>query len=202
MNDQSLIHKPTPYPVRNSAKRAKQCHLAVVITIVVGVLVGTFFIGFLLSYFYKKVKADKRIGGCNFKETSIVGKDMFCFAKDVLETLSESMEQYNFVRLDPKIDFNVDQLLTASAFFLGKSGLGIVYKVVLENGLSLAVRRLGEGGGSQRFKEFQNEVEAIGKIKHPNILALRAYCWSVEDKLLIHDYVANGDLATAIHGNS
>ena len=29
---------------------------------------------------------------------------------------------------------------------LGKSGLGIVYKVVLGNGILVAVRRLGEGG--------------------------------------------------------
>ncbi|KAL0657669.1 hypothetical protein Bca4012_078254 [Brassica carinata] len=83
--------------------------------------------------------------------------------------------------------------------FIGNSGIGIVYKVVLENGLTLAVRRLGEGG-SQRFKEFQTEVEAIGKLRHPNIASLRAYYWSVDEKLLIYDYVPNGNLATALHG--
>jgi len=45
--------------------------------------------------------------------------------------------------------------------------------VVLEDGLTMAVRRLGEGG-LQRFKEFQTEVEAIGKVRHPNIVTLRA----------------------------
>jgi len=71
---------------------------------------------------------------------------------------------------------------------------------VLEDGLILAVRRLGEGG-SQRFKEFQTEVEAIGKLRHPNIVALRAFYWSVDEKLLIYDYIPNGNLATALHGN-
>jgi serine/threonine protein kinase len=74
-----------------------------------------------------------------------------------------------------------------------------MYKVVLEEGIALAVRRLGEGG-SQRFKEFQTEVEAIGKLRHPNIATLRAYYWSVDEKLLIYDYIPNGSLATAIHG--
>jgi hypothetical protein len=82
---------------------------------------------------------------------------------------------------------------------LGKSGIGIVYKVVLEDGLMTAVRRLGEGG-LQRFKEFQSEVEAIGKVRHPNIVTLRAYYWSFDEKLLIYDYIANGSLSSAIHG--
>jgi hypothetical protein len=58
---------------------------------------------------------------------------------------------------------------------------------------------LGEGG-SQRFKEFLTEVEAIGKLRHPNIVILRAYYWSVDEKLLIYDYIPNGSLATALHG--
>ncbi|CAA3011353.1 receptor kinase ZAR1 [Olea europaea subsp. europaea] len=98
------------------------------------------------------------------------------------------------------VAFDLDELLKASAFVLGKSGIGIVYKVVLEDGLTLVVRRLGEGG-SQRFKEFQTEVEAIGKLRHPNIVTLKAYYWSVDEKLLIYDFIPNGNLATTIHGN-
>ncbi|WOL16236.1 germin-like protein 2-1 [Canna indica] len=88
----------------------------------------------------------------------------------------------------------------ASTFVLGKSGIGIVYKVVLDDGLTLAVRSLGEGG-SQRFKEFQTEVESIGKVRHSNIVTLKAYYWSIDEKLPIYDYIPNGNLATAIHGH-
>jgi len=52
----------------------------------------------------------------------------------------------------------------------------------------------------QRFKEFQTEVEAIGKVRHPNIVTLRAYYWSFDEKLLIYDYIPNGSLSAAIHG--
>lgn len=200
-NSQPLETLPTTNPDSNSKSNDRtHYHLGILIAIIVGSLAGTFMIGSLLSYSCKNIKQRKLISGCNFEEPSIVRKEMFCLANDGMETRSENMEEYKFVRLDQKIDFNVDQLLTASAFLLGKSGLGIVYKIVLENGLTLAVRRLGDGGGSQRYREFQNQVEAIGKIKHPNILTLKAYCWSADDKLLIYDYVPNGDLATAIHG--
>lgn len=111
------------------------------------------------------------------------------------------MEQADLVALDGQVSYDLDELLRASAFVLGKSGVGIVYKVVLEDGLTLAVRRLGEGG-SQRFKEFQAEVEAIGRIRHCNIVTLRAYYWSVDEKLLIYDYIPNGSLAAALHGKA
>ncbi|XP_043698545.1 receptor protein kinase-like protein ZAR1 [Telopea speciosissima] len=175
-----------------------------VIAIVVSNIVGICFIGALFSYCYRKVcncRKGKDEGGSNFEKGSKGRKECLCFRKDESETLSETVEQHDLVPLDMQVGFDLDELLKASAFVLGKSGIGIVYKVVLEDGLTLAVRRLGEGG-SQRFKEFQSEVEAIGKLRHPNIATLRAYYWSVDEKLLIYDFIPNGNLATAIHGKA
>lgn len=103
------------------------------------------------------------------------------------------------VAIDKGFSFELDELLRASAYVLGKSGLGIVYKVVLGNGVPVAVRRLGEGG-EQRYKEFAAEVQAIGKVKHPNIVKLRAYYWAQDEKLLISDFISNGNLANALRG--
>ncbi|OMO60444.1 hypothetical protein CCACVL1_24134 [Corchorus capsularis] len=105
------------------------------------------------------------------------------------------------VAIDKGFSFELDELLRASAYVLGKSGLGIVYKVVLGNGIPVAVRRLGEGG-EQRYKEFQAEVLAIGKVKHPNVVKLRAYYWAPDEKLLISDFISNGNLATAMRGRN
>ncbi|KAK1416118.1 hypothetical protein QVD17_31906 [Tagetes erecta] len=170
-----------------------------VVAIIVGDVIGICLIGLVLSYCYSRIclcggeKHGYEKGGSQSRT------ECLCFTKDESETLSEHVEQYDLVALDAQLGFDLDELLKASAFVLGKSGIGIVYKVVLEDGLTLAVRRLGEGG-SQRFKEFQTEVEAIGRLKHPNIVTLRAYYWSVDEKLLIYDYVPNGNLGTAIHG--
>ncbi|KAK4715462.1 hypothetical protein R3W88_013800 [Solanum pinnatisectum] len=174
-----------------------------VIAIIVGDVVGICVIGLLFSYCYSRIcgcgrKKDE--SGFGFQKGGGKGrKECLCFRKDESETLSENVEQYDLVALDNQVAFDLDELLKASAFVLGKSGIGIVYKVVLEDGLNLAVRRLGEGG-SQRFKEFQTEVEAIGKLRHRNIVTLRAYYWSVDEKLLIYDFIPNGNLTTAIHG--
>lgn len=173
-----------------------------VIVIVVSDIVGICLVGLLFSYCYARVcacghgKDEHRYG---IEKGGKGSKECLCFRKDESETQSEHVEQYDLVPLDTQVAFDLDELLKASAFVLGKSGIGIVYKVVLEDGLTLAVRRLGEGG-SQRFKEFQTEVEAIGKLRHPHIVTLRAYYWSVDEKLLIYDYIPNGNLSTAIHG--
>ncbi|XP_071690917.1 receptor protein kinase-like protein ZAR1 [Rutidosis leptorrhynchoides] len=105
------------------------------------------------------------------------------------------------VTIDKGFSFELDELLRASAYVLGKSGLGIVYKVVLGNGIPVAVRRLGEGG-EQRYKEFVTEVQAIGKVKHPNVVRLRAYYWAPDEKLLISDFISNGNLASALRGQA
>ncbi|CAN7026714.1 unnamed protein product [Brassica rapa subsp. trilocularis] len=175
---------------KSSSGLSKTAVVAIVLCDVIGICL----VGLLFTYCYSKFCACNRD-----KDSKKRTAECLCFRREESETLSENVEHCDIVALDAQVAFNLEELLKASAFVLGKSGIGIVYKVVLENGLTLAVRRLGEGG-SQRFKEFQTEVEAIGKLRHPNIASLRAYYWSVDEKLLIYDYVPNGNLATALHG--
>lgn len=202
----SFPYIPGDFPQNNGESGGKTkgrgLSKVAVVAIVVGDVIGICLVGLLFSYCYSRVCGcviTRDENGYGFEKGGKGRKECLCFRKDESETLSENVEQYDLVALDTQVGFDLDELLKASAFVLGKSGIGIVYKVVLEDGHILAVRRLGEGG-SQRFKEFQTEVEAIGKIRHPNIVTLRAYYWSVDEKLLIYDYAQNGNLATAIHG--
>ncbi|TYK00263.1 putative inactive leucine-rich repeat receptor-like protein kinase [Cucumis melo var. makuwa] len=182
------------------AEKNRGLSKSAVIAIVLGDVIGICLVGLLFSYCYSRVcypRSKDKIG-----HNSDKGKgrnECLCFRKDESESVSQNVEQYDLVPLDAQVGFDLDELLKASAFVIGKSGIGIVYKVVLEDGVTLAIRRLGEGG-SQRFKEFQTEVEAIGKLRHSNLVTLRAYYWSVDEKLLIYDFIPNGNLATAIHG--
>lgn len=175
---------------------------AAVFAIVVSDVIGICVIGLLFSFCYSRIcSGGKRRDEHGFEKGGHKSRnECLCFRKDhELESVSGNGEEYDLVHMDARLAFDLDELLKASAFVIGKTGIGIVYKVVLEDGLTLAVRRLGEGG-SQRFKEFQTEVEAIGKLQHPNVATLRAYYWSVDEKLLIYDFVPNGNLHTAIHG--
>ncbi|XP_057810683.1 receptor protein kinase-like protein ZAR1 [Salvia miltiorrhiza] len=201
----SLPYLPYNYPLQGGENvgGGKGLSRATIAAIVVGDVVGIFVIGLLFSYCYSRCGKAKRDRAYGVEKKGGRGrKECSCFMMDECsESLSENADKYDLVHLDAEVVFDLDELLKASAFVLGKTGIGIVYKVVLDDGLTLAVRRLGEGG-SQRFKEFQSEVEAIAKLRHPNLVTLRAYYWSVDEKLLIYDFLPNGNLTAAIHGTN
>ena len=104
------------------------------------------------------------------------------------------------VHFEGPLQFTADDLLCATAEVLGKSTYGTVYKATLENGSHIAVKRLREGIVKSQ-KDFTKEVDVLGKIRHPNLLALRAYYWGPKDeKLLVYDYMPGGSLAAFLHG--
>ncbi|CAL5389941.1 unnamed protein product [Camellia sinensis] len=85
------------------------------------------------------------------------------------------------------------------AEIMGKSAYGTVYKATLEDGNHVAAKRLREKVAKGR-KEFEMEVAELGKIRHPNILALRAYYLGPKgEKFLVFDYMPNGSVATFLH---
>ncbi|CAN7090222.1 unnamed protein product [Brassica rapa subsp. narinosa] len=99
------------------------------------------------------------------------------------------------VTVDGETKLELETLLKASAYVLGTSRGGIVYKAVLENGAAFAVRRIGaESCTAVKLKEFEREVQGIAKLRHPNLVRVRGFVWGREEKLLISDYVLNGSL--------
>ena len=63
----------------------------------------------------------------------------------------------------------------------------------------MAVKRLKDANPCAR-NEFEQYMEIIGKIKHPNIVRFRAYYYAKEEKLLVYDYLPNGSLHSLLHG--
>jgi serine/threonine protein kinase len=82
---------------------------------------------------------------------------------------------------------------------LGKGSLGTVYRAVLDDGSTVAVKRLKDANPCARH-EFEQYMDVIGKLKHPNIVRLRAYYYAKEEKLLVYDYLSNGSLHSLLHG--
>lgn len=104
------------------------------------------------------------------------------------------------VHFDGPMVFSADDLLCATAEIMGKSTYGTVYKATMEDGIQVAVKRLREKI-TKGQREFEIEVNALGKIRHPNLLALRAYYLGPKgEKLLVFDYMPKGSLATYLHG--
>lgn len=113
--------------------------------------------------------------------------------------VSSDQDEGDLIHVDGTLMFTLEELFRASAYVLGKSGVGIVYKAVLDDGSTVAVRRLGEGG-KQRRKEFEAEVRTIGQVRHSHLVSLHSYYWAPDEKLLIYDFLPNGSLETALHG--
>lgn len=92
----------------------------------------------------------------------------------------------------------VDDLLKASAELLGKGSVGSTYKVVMEGGGVVAVKRVREG---LKRREIDGLMKEIGGLRHRNIVSLRAYYFSRDELLLVYDFLPNGSLHSLLHGN-
>ncbi|KAI3772564.1 hypothetical protein L6452_03753 [Arctium lappa] len=125
--------------------------------------------------------------------------------KEKLEEEEEEGQDGKFVVMDEGFGLELEDLLRASAYVVGKGSNGIVYKVVARRGSGaaagavVAVRRLNEGEEKWKLKEFEREVEMIGKVQHLNIVRLRAYYYTDDEKLLVSDFISNGSLYSALH---
>jgi hypothetical protein len=96
-------------------------------------------------------------------------------------------------------NFDLEDLLRASAEVLGKGSYGTAYKAILEEAMTVVVKRLKEVVVGKR--EFEQHMEIIGSIgSHPNVVPLRAYYYSKDEKLLVCDYYPNGNLSILLHG--
>ncbi|CAL5380294.1 unnamed protein product [Camellia sinensis] len=82
---------------------------------------------------------------------------------------------------------------------IGEGGYGVVYRGCLINGSPVAVKRLLNNLG-QAEKEFRVEVEAIGHVRHKNLVRLLGYCMEGTHRLLVYEYVNNGNLEQWLHG--
>ncbi|RVX17584.1 putative inactive receptor kinase [Vitis vinifera] len=89
----------------------------------------------------------------------------------------------------------VDDLLKASAELLGKGSVGSTYKVVMEGGGVVAVKRVREG---LKRREIDGLMKEIGGLRHRNIVSLRAYYFSRDELLLVYDFLTQWKLAFSL----
>ncbi|KAI7749627.1 hypothetical protein M8C21_030140, partial [Ambrosia artemisiifolia] len=95
--------------------------------------------------------------------------------------------------------FDLEDLLRASAEVLGKGSVGTSYKAVLEEGTTVVVKRLKDVVVTK--KEFETQMEVLGKMKDDNVVPLRAFYYSKDEKLLVSDFFPAGSLSALLHGS-
>ncbi|XP_022974577.1 probable serine/threonine-protein kinase At1g01540 [Cucurbita maxima] len=83
---------------------------------------------------------------------------------------------------------------------IGEGGYGIVYLGTLGDGTRIAIKNLLNNRG-QAEREFKVEVEAIGRVRHKNLVRLLGYCVEGAYRMLVYEYVNNGNLDQWLHGD-
>lgn len=98
-------------------------------------------------------------------------------------------------------EYTLEQLMRASAELLGRGNVGTTYKAVLDSQLILTVKRLDAGKTAITSGEvFQKHMEVVGRLRHPNLVPLRAFFQAKGERLIVYDYQPNGSLFNLVHG--
>ncbi|PHU15042.1 Serine/threonine-protein kinase [Capsicum chinense] len=88
----------------------------------------------------------------------------------------------------------------SSANFLGKGGFGPVHKGFIDDKIKpgldaqpVAVKLL-DLDGNQGHQEWLTEVVLLGQLRHHHLVKLIGYCWEDDQRLLVYEYMARGNL--------
>ncbi|CAH9133907.1 unnamed protein product [Cuscuta epithymum] len=184
--------KPGKSRHRSSASKIRK------LVIIVAIIIGDILLIVLVSVFvYCYINTRKR-------SSQILEGEKMVYSSSPYHAISSQsgggFDRGKMVFFDGAKRFELEDLLRASAEMLGKGGFGTAYKAVLDDGSVVAVKRLKEMVFGGR-KEFEQHMEVLGRLRHTNLVNLKAYYFARDEKLLVYDYMPNGSLFWLLHGN-
>ncbi|KAG8369269.1 hypothetical protein BUALT_Bualt15G0133900 [Buddleja alternifolia] len=103
-----------------------------------------------------------------------------------------------------KLSFSIENILNClrDENVIGKGFSGVVYKAELPNGEVIAVKKLWKTKKDEEpIDSFAAEIQILGHIRHRNIVKLLGYCSNKSVKLLLYNYVPNGNLHQLLQNN-
>ncbi|XP_038686975.1 probable inactive receptor kinase At2g26730 [Tripterygium wilfordii] len=92
-----------------------------------------------------------------------------------------------------------EDLLRAPAELLGRGKHGSLYKVILDDGTIVVVKRIKDWSISK--DNFKKRMQRLDQVKHPKVLPAVAFYCSNQEKLLVYEYQQNGSLFNLLHGS-
>ncbi|KAG6515594.1 probable LRR receptor-like serine/threonine-protein kinase At2g24230 [Zingiber officinale] len=103
----------------------------------------------------------------------------------------------------PLLNFTFADLLNVTNNFdretlLGEGRFGPVYRGLLPGGINVAMKVLLHRS-TISDEDAVKELERLGQIKHPNLVPLTGYCLAGGQRIVIYDYMENGNLKSLLH---
>ncbi|KAL4378744.1 hypothetical protein GQ457_02G014890 [Hibiscus cannabinus] len=123
--------------------------------------------------------------------------------KIVMPEIQNLKKSGNLVFVGGEVEgYGLEQLMRASAELLGRGTMGTTYKAVVDRQLILTVKRLDAGKtAATTGEDFEQHMDAVGGLIHPNLVPLRAYFQAKGERLVIYDYQPNGSVFNLVHGS-
>ncbi|KAL0322847.1 UNVERIFIED_CONTAM: putative LRR receptor-like serine/threonine-protein kinase [Sesamum angustifolium] len=103
-----------------------------------------------------------------------------------------------------KLNFSIENILNClrDENVIGKGCSGVVYKAEMPNGELVAVKKLWRTKKDEEpIDSFAAEIQILGHIRHRNIVKLLGYCSNKSVKLLLYNFIPNGNLQQLLQNN-
>ena len=102
----------------------------------------------------------------------------------------------------PIVRIKLSDLMLATNNFskdniIGAGRTGTVYLAAFPDGSQMAIKRLRVCSRSDR--QFKAEIEALGHLRHRNLVPLLGYCVVSGERLLVYKHMPNGCVWTRLH---
>ncbi|CAN5962928.1 unnamed protein product [Sphagnum jensenii] len=124
----------------------------------------------------------------NHKSQSILHDEAILPLQFARQQVQPTLYSYNVLRVATK-DFHPRNKL-------GQGSFGVVYKGILSDGITVAVKYLTKS--QQGVDEFLNEVIVITGVRHRNLVKLKGCCVHGTQRFLVFEYMENSNLAEAL----
>ncbi|XP_023528783.1 PTI1-like tyrosine-protein kinase 3 [Cucurbita pepo subsp. pepo] len=87
-----------------------------------------------------------------------------------------------------------------SKALIGEGSYGRVYFANLNNGKSVAVKKLDVSSESDSSIDFLTQVSTVSRLKHENFVELHGYCVEGNLRVLAYEFATMGSLHDILHG--
>ncbi|XP_068306379.1 probable inactive receptor kinase At2g26730 [Pyrus communis] len=204
---------PTPVMPKKSKKSSSKKLLLFSGCIVLGLVVVCFF---LFKLAIKKIREDKEKGrnkkiaandaASTVPSNTISSGELMAggghkMAEYSLSSVESGMAPPLVVLTSPLLrGLSFEELLRAPAELLVRGKNGSLYKIMLDRGLNLVVKRIRNSGISR--EKFKTRLTQIDQVKCRNVLPAVAFYCSRQEKLLVYEYQPNGSLFNLLHESS
>ncbi|CAA0819976.1 Probable LRR receptor-like serine/threonine-protein kinase [Striga hermonthica] len=188
--DSSVFRKKSP--------NHKALKLALVLTVSLSCLVsGLLLVAFGLCYQSKRNPANEEqpaVSGPLAPQTSPAS-----WAANIRQAPSVPVVIFH----KPLLNLTFADLQQATSGFdrhtlLAEGRLGPVYGGLLPGGLHVAIKVMARGPTASD-QEATQELERLGRIRHPNLVPLVGYCLAGERRIVIYEYMENGNLESLLY---